>query len=92
MSATTPTKGPPVHEAERAIWQRLLALGHTALEQFFALQGTGDRGQALTLPDGRTCERLAELHRRLQVACDEAAEAGEELLRTVSLADLLHGG
>jgi hypothetical protein len=72
-------QGTPVHDAERAIRQRLLALGHTALAQFFALQGTGDRGEALTLPDGRTCERLAELHRRRYVSI-----VGEfTLLRTV---------
>jgi DNA-binding IscR family transcriptional regulator len=33
-----------------------------------------------------------ELHRRLQAACDDAAEAGRAVLRAVSLADLLAGG
>src|SRR5262249_24722286 len=32
-----------------------------------------------------------ELHRRLQAACDDAAEAGRAALRGVSLADLLNG-
>jgi hypothetical protein len=60
--------GTPAHEAERAIWQRVLALGHTALAQFFALQGSGDLGAAVTLPDGQTCERLPELHERRYVS------------------------
>ena len=60
--------GTPAHEAERAIWQRVLALGHTALAQFFALQGTGDLGEAVALPDGQTCERLPELHERRYVS------------------------
>jgi len=57
-------QGVPAHEAERAIWQRLLALGHAALRQFFALLGSGDLGETVTLPDGRTCARLPELHSR----------------------------
>jgi hypothetical protein len=58
------TQGVPVHEAERALWQRLLALGRAALGQFFALQGTGDLGDTVTLPDGQTCQRLPDLHAR----------------------------
>ncbi len=61
-------QGTPAHEAERSIWQRVLALGHTALAQFFALQGTGDVGVTLTLPDGKTCERLPEPHTRRYVS------------------------
>jgi hypothetical protein len=60
--------GTAVHEAERAIWQRLLALGHAALAHFFALQGSGDVGETVTLPDGQTCERLPELHGRRYVS------------------------
>jgi DNA-binding IscR family transcriptional regulator len=33
-----------------------------------------------------------ELHRRLQKACDDAAEAGRAVLGTVSLTDLVGGG
>jgi hypothetical protein len=61
-------QGTPAHEAERAIWQRVLALGHTALAQFFALQGSGDLGETITLLDGQTCERLPELHDRRYVS------------------------
>jgi hypothetical protein len=58
----------PVHQAERAIWQRILALGHAALGQFFALHGTGDQGQSVTLPDGQTCQRLPQTHPRRYVS------------------------
>src|SRR5262245_25113547 len=61
-------QGVPAHEAERAIWQRILALGRAALGQLFALLGTGDLGDSVTLPDGRTCERLPELHTRRYVS------------------------
>jgi hypothetical protein len=62
------SQGAPAHEAERAIWQRILALGRAALAQFFALQGSGDLGETITLPDGRTCERLPQLHARRYVS------------------------
>src|SRR5690242_13788961 len=62
------TQGTPVHEVERALWQRLLQLGRTTLGHFFALQGTGDVGDTLTLPDGQTCERLSQLHSRRYVS------------------------
>jgi hypothetical protein len=65
---TAAAQGTPAHEAERAIWHRLLALGRAALGQFFAAQGTGDQGEALTLPDGQTCHRLPELHPRRYVS------------------------
>jgi hypothetical protein len=61
-------QGTPVHEVERGIWTRILALGHAALEQFFALCGSGDQGATLTLPDGQTCQRLPELHARRYVS------------------------
>jgi hypothetical protein len=57
-------QGTPAHEAERAIWRRALAVGRTALAQFFAVRGTGDLGDTLTLPDGQTCQRLPALHTR----------------------------
>ena len=61
-------QGTPAHEAERAIWARILTLGRAALGQFFALQGTGDQGEALTLPDGNTWGRLPHLHDRRYVS------------------------
>ena len=61
-------EGTPIHEAERGIWQRLLKLGRLALGQFLDLQGSGDQGEALVLPDGHTCQRLPQLHRRRYVS------------------------
>jgi hypothetical protein len=65
---TAATQGTPVHEAERALWQRLLALGRAALGQFFTLQGPGDLGDTVSLPDGPTWERLPEPHTRRYVS------------------------
>ena len=59
---TAATQGLPAHEAEQGIWQRLLALGRTALGQFFDLQGTGDQGDTVTVPNGPTWARLPQLH------------------------------
>jgi hypothetical protein len=60
----TAAQGAPAHEAERGIWQRLLQLGRSALGHFFALQGTGDLGDTVTLPDGQVQQRLPQLHTR----------------------------
>jgi hypothetical protein len=59
---TAASQGAAVHDVERGIWQRVLALGRTTLGHFFALQGTGDLGDTITLPDGQAWERLPELH------------------------------
>ena len=56
------TQGTPVHDVERGLWQRLLQLGYTLLHQFFALQGSGDVGDTVTLADGQTWDRLPERH------------------------------
>ncbi|HJT79424.1 MAG TPA: ISKra4 family transposase [Gemmataceae bacterium] len=61
-------EGTPIHQAELGIWQRLLQLGRRALQQFLDLQGSGDQGEELTLPDGHTCQRLPELHPRRYVS------------------------
>jgi hypothetical protein len=68
--------GSPVHEVERAIWQRVLDIGRQALRQFFALHGSGDQGATVTLPDGRSLGRLPEPHPRRYVSI-----FGEFLLR-----------
>jgi hypothetical protein len=62
------TQGTAVHDVERGIWQRVLQVGHTTLGHFFALQGSGDLGDTVTLPDGPTYERLPELHHRPYVS------------------------
>jgi len=60
--------GQPVHEVEKAVWQQVLLIGRQALGQFFALLGTGDMGETITLPDGRCCQRLEQLHERRYVS------------------------
>jgi hypothetical protein len=57
-----------MHEIEREVWRRLLQLGRAALSQVFALVGTGDVGETLTLSDGEKCRRLPETHQRRYVS------------------------
>lgn len=56
--------GKPIHEVEEGIWQRMLQMGREALGQFLELQGDGDLGETLTMPDGREVKRLEEPHPR----------------------------
>lgn len=58
------TDATPAHAVERGIWTRILALGRQALELFFTIQGTGDLGETVTLPDDRTLQRLPDTHAR----------------------------
>jgi hypothetical protein len=53
-----------VHELERGLWERMLALGHGCLKLFFSLCGDGDQGAELCLPEGRVLQRLPERHVR----------------------------
>src|SRR5262249_21949798 len=57
-------QGRPAHEVERELWTRVLALGRQALGLFFSLQGSGDLGDSLQLPDGRAVQRLERAHPR----------------------------
>src|SRR5271167_1156238 len=57
-------QGTPVHEVEYALWTRVLALGRQALGLFFGLQGSGDLGDAVELPDGQAVRRLEQTHAR----------------------------
>jgi hypothetical protein len=61
-------QGSALHEVERGIWKHALSIGRLFLEQFLALHGTGDRGETLTLPNGKACQRLPELHPRRYVS------------------------
>lgn len=54
----------PAHEMERGIWERVLRLGREALGLYFSLQGPGDRGECLSLSDGREVRRLAGRYTR----------------------------
>jgi len=60
--------GTAAHEVERAIWEQVLCIGRQALQQFFTLQGSGDQGATVTLPDGRPLDRLPDLHPRRYVS------------------------
>jgi len=48
----------PVHEVEQRLWEQMLKFGYEALGLYFSLQGTGDQGKVLKLPDGRRLRRL----------------------------------
>ena len=61
-------QGLAAHVMELAVWERVLQIGYRALAMFFALSGNGDQGEAITLPDGRTCQRLEETHDRRYVS------------------------
>lgn len=59
--------GMPIHEVEGGLWSRLLALGHSMLEAYVEVQGTGDLGPTIE-DEGRTLRRLEELHERRYVS------------------------
>jgi hypothetical protein len=56
--------GTAAHEVEREVWQRILTMGRQATGHFFQLQGDGDVGETIKMPDGRELRRLDEPHRR----------------------------
>jgi hypothetical protein len=56
--------GLPAHEVELALWKRLLALGRQAFALFLSLQGQGDLGEQVRLPDGSGAQRLDQPHPR----------------------------
>jgi hypothetical protein len=62
--ATAAQEGQAAHEVELALWRELLHLGHELFGRFLSLVGNGDMGETVTLPNGRTCQRLQEPHRR----------------------------
>jgi hypothetical protein len=61
-------EGTAIHEVESDLWKALLAIGHALFAKFLALHGSGDRGENVTLPDGREHQRLPELHPRRYVS------------------------
>ena len=46
-------QGTAVHEVEQILWERLLQMGQMLLQQFFDMQGNGDLGEWVTLPEGK---------------------------------------
>lgn len=57
--------GLPAHEVERQLFSRALAIGREAFALFLRLQGTGDLGAQVRLPDGATVQRLQQPHERV---------------------------
>ncbi len=61
-------QGLPAHEMELAVWKRVLEIGYHALAMYFALSGSGDQGETITLPNGQECQRLEATHERRYVS------------------------
>jgi hypothetical protein len=57
-------EGTAAHEVEKGVWQRVLAMGRRATGHFFQMQGDGDVGETVEMPDGKDLRRLPEPHRR----------------------------
>ncbi len=73
--------GLPIHEVERGLWERLLGLGHTMLEEHVTSQGTGDLGPTLE-HEGRTLRRLEQMHTRRYVSIFGALSIGRHVYGT----------
>lgn len=58
-------EGKAAHEVEKDIWQRVLAMGRQATGRFLQMQGDGDVGETIEMPDGQELKRLPEPHRRI---------------------------
>jgi hypothetical protein len=56
------------NQVEADLWDLALQLGRRSLVAFFQACGSGDLGESLTLPDGRTVRRLKERHLRPYVS------------------------
>ena len=54
----------PLHQVEHGLWKGVLQLGRQLLQQFLDLNGTGDLGPTVVLPNNQEAERLEPLHRR----------------------------
>src|SRR5579871_4015462 len=65
---TAARDGQPLHEVERGLWRRVRQLGHECLAQFLHLQGDGDLGETVTLPNGEPLQRLEPRHERRYVS------------------------
>jgi hypothetical protein len=57
-------EGTAAHEVEKGVWQRVLAMGRQATGHFLQMQGDGDVGESIEMPDGEEFNRLPEPHRR----------------------------
>ena len=61
---TAARDGTPAHEVERDLFQRLLSMGHSVLDEFFRRQGSGDLGEQISLREGEVLHRQPALHER----------------------------
>ena len=50
-------EGKSLYEMEKTTFERVLQIGHAAIEQLLALQGDGDLGESVPTADGRRLER-----------------------------------
>jgi len=57
--------GTAAHEVEREVWKRVLAMGRQATGHFFQMQGNGNVGETIKMPDGSEFRRLDEPHQRI---------------------------
>ena len=53
-----------IHEVERELWSKMMIMARRAMELFIACSGNGDMGAQLTGSDGRTLNRLPQMHLR----------------------------
>lgn len=60
-------EGVEAHVVERRLFEGVLALGHVLFGEFLRMQGDGDLGAAVELPDGRVVRRLDDPHLRRYV-------------------------
>jgi len=56
--------GIAAHEVELTLFRGVMKIGRELLSMFIELQGTGDIGSELTLPDGSRLERQPEIYER----------------------------
>jgi hypothetical protein len=65
---TSAREGRAIHDFERGVWQRMLQLGRESMGLFLHMQGDGDMGETVNLPNGQEHQRLEELHHRRYVS------------------------
>ena len=53
-------QGVAAHEVERQIWDAVLGIGRLAFQQFLDLEGIGDMGPELSLPNGTVVKRMED--------------------------------
>ena len=57
-------QGTAAHEVEKDVWNQVLAMGRQAMGHFFKMQGDGDVGETIEMPDESTLRRLENPHPR----------------------------